>query len=88
MKYKIVLTLFLFFSHFLFAAKIDEEIDKLKKISKLLDKQFWKIKQDNLQQREEYDDTLQNIDEQIKTAYLKKIILPKSYISLKKIWQK
>ena len=61
----------------------EEEIYRLDRIASLLEKQFWKIKQDNMKKREAYDDELSVLDEKIKIGYLKKNNLTEELYLLK-----
>lgn len=63
--------------------ELDEEIARLDKIRNLLEKQFWNLKQKNMKKREEYDDRLSIIVEQVKTGYLKKNNLTEEMFLLK-----
>ena len=70
--FKVVMLMAVIGFNISFPNQITKQIDELEKLSLLLEKQFWKIKQQNLKKREAYDDKLSDLDELIKTGYLKK----------------
>ena len=71
----------------IFAQKQDDII-KSKKILSALEKQYWKAKQKNLREREIIEDNINNLSDQITTAYDKKSGLTEELYLLKENLQK